>query len=90
MSEKKLSEIERTAVLIMQGVGPMDQKTLAKIIQNETEFSDQQVKFALEQHMKGPSHTTKTIKDAFELLGEHRPEVIKTIHKEQPKQLKRK
>ncbi|MCK4592263.1 hypothetical protein KAT63_02345 [Candidatus Parcubacteria bacterium] len=78
----KLSD-EEAEVLILQGVSSMDPETLAKIIQDETGFSDQQAEFAFKQHIEGPS-TVETIKNALELFKKYRPSVAETIAAKKP------
>ena len=78
----KLSDKE-AAVLILQGVGPMDPETLTKIIKNKTAFSDQQAEFAFKQHIEGPS-TIETIKNALKLFKKYRPSVAETIAAKKP------
>ena len=90
MRKNNLSDTEKFKILHMQGVGPMNPETLAEIIRNRTEFSDQGAEFAFKQHIEGP-FTIEAIEDALELLEQHRPLAAKAIYRrQQAKQLKRK
>ena len=90
MSKGNLSDAEKMKILNMQSVGPMELETLAEIIRNKTEFSDQGVRFAFKQHTEGP-FTVESIEDALELLEQHRPLVAEAISRRQlAEQLKRK
>ena len=82
MSKGNLSDAEKIKISNMQGVGPMEPETLAEIIQNKTEFSDQGVRFAFKQHIEGP-FTVESIEDALELLEQYRPLVAKAIARRQ-------